>query len=147
MLYPQNGDRIVAVYFVTSFHPMHVYKVKSWTSTWHESMHARPAGLTVGPRPDHPRVGSPVVLAVAEAGARTGRARTGLTPAVVDDDLVRHSQTMKMARFDTARAAACSSAARPLVCSIDIQTEYIGQSDVTESTATIRSPFCGYNLA
>ena len=26
MLYPQNGDRIVAVYFVTSFHP--VYNVR-----------------------------------------------------------------------------------------------------------------------
>ena len=23
MLYPQNGDRIVAIYFVTSFHPMY----------------------------------------------------------------------------------------------------------------------------
>ena len=26
MLYPQNGDRIVAVYFVTSIHPM--YKLR-----------------------------------------------------------------------------------------------------------------------
>jgi len=24
MLYPQNGDRILAVYFVTSFHPMYM---------------------------------------------------------------------------------------------------------------------------
>ena len=27
MLYPQNGDRIVAVYFMTSFHPMYNYGV------------------------------------------------------------------------------------------------------------------------